>query len=35
MAEASITGEGQTVTVTETEEAEVTMTDQFNYRQTN
>ena len=34
MAEASITGEGQTVTVTETEEAEVNMTDQFNHRQT-
>ena len=34
MAEASITGEGQTVTVTETEEPEVNMTDQFNHTQT-
>ena len=32
MAEAFITGEGQTVTVTETEEAEVNMTDQFNHK---
>ena len=32
MAEASVTGEGQTVTVTETEQAEVNMIDQFKLR---